>query len=81
MDNTQKINRGINARLILDDPLVQEAFASLETMYIDDWKTSTVDDEVKRDRAYMSLRALNDLKSALQSFVDTGKIAGKQVER
>ena len=81
MDNTQKINRGINARLILDDPLVQEAFASLETMYIDDWKTSTVDDEVKRDRAYMSLRALNDFKSALQSFVDTGKIAGKQVER
>lgn len=81
MDNTQKINRGINARLILDDPLVQEAFANLETMYIDDWKTSTVDDEVKRDRAYMSLRALNDFKSALQSFVDTGKIAGKQVER
>lgn len=81
MDNTQKINRGINARLILDDPLVQEAFANLETMYIEDWKTSTVDDEVKRDRAYMSLRALNDFKSALQSFVDTGKIAGKQVER
>lgn len=81
MDNTQKINRGINARLILDDPLVQEAFANLETMYIEDWKTSTVDDEVKRERAYMSLRALNDFKSALQSFVDTGKIAGKQVER
>lgn len=81
MDNTQKINKGINARRILEDPLVKEAFAELESMYITDWKNSTFDDEVKRSRAYMSMLVLEDLKSALQSFVDTGKIAGKQLER
>lgn len=81
MDSREKINRGINARQILEDPLVKEALAELESMYINDWKTSTFDDEVKRSRAYMSMLVLEDFKSALQSFVDTGKIAGKQLER
>ena len=81
MDNQDRVNRGISAARLLDDPLLLEAFSTREDMYINDWKSSKVDETVKRDTAYMSLRALDDLKSALQSIVDTGKIAGRHLER
>ena len=81
MDNREKVNKGINAQHILNDPLIQEALRQLEGMYINDWKTSTVDDVVKRERAYACVSVLSDFKAALNSFVNTGKIAEKQIER
>lgn len=81
MGNLEKVNKGINAAKLLDDQVMVDAFAMLEQVYINDWKTSKVDDMVKRESAYNMLRALFDLKTQLQSFVDTGKIAGKQLER
>jgi hypothetical protein len=81
MNNQEKLNRAINAQHLLDDPLIQEALASMESMYISDWKSSTVDDVVKRERAYACMTVLNDFKAALSSFVNTGKIAEKQIER
>jgi hypothetical protein len=81
MDNREKVNKGINAQQILNDPLIQEALRQLEGMYINDWKTSTVDDVVKRERAYACMSVLNDFIGALGSIVNTGKIAEKQIER
>jgi len=81
MDNREKVNKGINAQHILNDPLIQEALRQLEGMYINDWKTSTVDDVVKRERAYACMSVLNDFIGALGSIVNTGKIAEKQIER
>lgn len=81
MDKREQINRAVNAQRLLDDPLLQEALLVMESMYINDWKTSTVDDVVKRERAYACMSVLNDFKAALDSFVNTGKIAEKQIER
>lgn len=81
MDKREQINRAVNAQRLLDDPLLQEALLVMESMYINDWKTSTVDDVVKRERAYACMSVLHDFKAALDSFVNTGKIAEKQIER
>ena len=81
MDKQDKLNKGKNAARVLDDPTIKSAIADLHDMYINDWKTSKVDDVVKRERAYAQLCVLNDFIAALQSYVDTGKIAGKQLER
>jgi hypothetical protein len=81
MDNRERLNKGINAQRLLDDPLIHEALRAMEDMYINDWKTSTVDDVVKRERAYACVSVLSDFKAALNSFVNTGKIAEKQIER
>ena len=81
MDKRSKINKGVNAARILGDEVVQSALRDLELMYINDWKTSKVDDVVKRERAFANMSVLNDFVAALQSYVDTGKIAGKQLER
>jgi hypothetical protein len=81
MDKRAKVNKGVNAARILNDDVVKEALHDMELMYINDWKTSKVDDVVKRERAYANMSVLNDFISALQSHVDSGKIAGKQLER
>jgi len=81
MDSQDKFNRGKTAQRLMDDPIIQSALADLEGMYINDWKTSTVDDVVKRERAFASISVLQDFKAALQSYVDTGKLAGKHLER
>lgn len=81
MDKQKTVSNGISAQRLLDDPIITSAFEHLEQMYINDWKSSKVDDVVKRDMAYTSMRVLQDFKSALQSIVDSGKIAGKQLER
>jgi len=81
MDNVDRLVRGQNAQRLMDDPIIQSALHDMEAMYINDWKTSTVDDVVKRERAFASISVLQDFKAALQSYVDTGKLAGKQLER
>jgi hypothetical protein len=81
MDNVERLARGQNAQRLMDDPIIQSALHDMEAMYINDWKTSTVDDVVKRERAFASISVLQDFKAALQSYVDTGKLAGKHLER
>ena len=81
MDKREKVNRGQNAARVLDEPVIKAALADMHDIYINDWKTSKVDDVVKRERAYAQLCVLNDFIAALQSYVDTGKIVGKQLER
>jgi len=81
MDSQDKFNRGKTAQRLMDDPIIQSALHDMEAMYINDWKTSTVDDVVKRERAFASISVLQDFKAALQSYVDTGKLAGKHLER
>jgi hypothetical protein len=81
MDDIDKINQGQHAQRLLDDSVLAAAFADLEALYINDWKSTKVDDTVKREQAFMQLQALEGLKSQLQSYVYTGKIASRQLER
>lgn len=80
-DLRQKVQRGKRAAQILEDETMAAAFDELEQRYTSDWKTSKIDDVVKRDRAYANMCVLQDFKDQLQSFVDSAKIAGKQLER
>lgn len=80
-DKIEQVGKGRKASEILDNDVIKEAFAVLEEAYINDWKTSKVDDVVKREKAYARMSVLFDFRAQLQSFVDTGKIAGKQLEK
>jgi hypothetical protein len=80
-DLRQKVQRGKKALEILEDETMAAAFEALEERYTNDWKTSKIDDVVKRDRAYANMSVLQDFKDQLQSFVDSAKIASKQLER
>ena len=81
MDHVQNIGKGRKASEILDNDVIKEAFQALESHYINEWKSSKIDDEVKREKAYAKMSVLTEFKAQLQSFVDAGKISGKQLEK
>lgn len=77
----KKVDRGIKAASILNDETLMAAFDELSQAYTNEWKTSKVDEVVKRERAYVSIQVLDDLRTRLQIFVDNAKIAQKQMQR
>ena len=77
----KKVDRGVKAASILNDETLMAAFEELSQAYTNEWKTSKVDEVVKRERAYVSIQVLDDLRTRLQIFVDNAKIAQKQMQR
>ena len=68
------------AELLLDDVIV-EAFNELEARYTLEWKSSKVDEGTKRERAYIAVQVLDDLKTQLQIYVDQGRVAERQLQK
>ena len=61
------------ARAVLEDPVIQEAFETLEEYYTESWVNSEIDDNIARERVFLKLRALDDLKKELTSMITSGK--------
>ena len=61
------------ARAVLEDPVIQEAFENLEEHYNDSWTNSDLDDSISRERIFLKLRALDDLKKELTMMITSGK--------
>lgn len=68
----ERVIKGNAARSVLEDPVIQEAFDNLEEHYNEEWINSEVEDSITRERVFLSLRALSDLKTELQSMVNSG---------
>jgi hypothetical protein len=66
---------------VLMDPVLVEAFNELEARYTSEWKTSKVDEGIKRERAYIAVQMLDDLKTQLQIYVDQGRVAERQLQK
>ena len=74
----QKIARGEQAKRLLDDPLFQEAFGTLETHYAEAWRASDPTEANRREQMYLSLKCLAEVKLELELAVTGGKLAKKQ---
>ena len=68
----ERILKANAARSVLEDPVIQEAFENLEEHYNEKWVNSEVDDSITRERVFLSLRALSDLKTELESMINSG---------
>lgn len=68
------IMRGEEAKRLLENPLLIEAFEVIENEVNELWKTSPSADAEGREKLYLSLRLLGRLKAQIQSVVETGKV-------
>jgi hypothetical protein len=62
------------AKQLLDDEVIQQAFASLEGRYINEWRNTPPADVQKREAAYAAIRALDDIKTRLGSMANAPKV-------
>lgn len=75
-DKTERdIFRGEQAARLLNDELLQEAFATIERECTDQWLQSPERDIEGRERLRLTIKCLHRLRLELQSVLDTGQMA------
>jgi len=70
-------DRARRAQSLLNDPLIKEAFETLEKDLLDTWKQSGTSDKETRESLWLATRLLDRLHIHLQSILETGQMAEK----
>jgi len=81
MDKEKEIQRGHRAKQILEDPIFVEALQKVSQELDLEWINSPIRDTEGREKIYMMKRMLNVLHVQLQSVMETGKLASKQINQ
>jgi hypothetical protein len=79
VDDTVEVARGQRARAILDDPLVDEAFATIERECLGEWRRAPARDVEGRERLWLMLKMAERLKAHFVSLIDSGKLAAERI--
>ena len=74
------IVRGARAKSLMDNELLQEAFAKLEADYIGAWKTTPARDTDARERLWTAINVLGKIKDHLGRVAADGKLAQRQLD-
>lgn len=75
-DKTEaEILRGERALQLLQEPLIVEAFETVERELTEQWQKSPVRDVEGREKLYLTLLCLQKVQGHLVSVLNTGKMA------
>jgi hypothetical protein len=74
------IQRGQDAKRLVDDPLYKEAFTETKKHLIDMLLQTKISEEVERDRIYITIKSLDLVDEHIKSVLNTGKLAEKGQE-
>jgi hypothetical protein len=69
------INRGQRARELLEDKLLQEAFAKLEADYVAAWRTTRALDKDAREKLWQAVNIVGKVRGHLGKVLADGKLA------
>ena len=72
MDSQEKLERGFQAKTLLNSEFWKECFDKLEARYIEAWRASSTVEA--RENAHKYVRLIEWLKADLQSIATTGDI-------
>jgi hypothetical protein len=79
MDKKSQVDQAersaIDAKQLLENPMLRAAFVVLENEYLAAWRGSDHGDAAKRETAFFRLRALDEMKRDLSAVVSGGKVA------
>ena len=75
-----EVSKGTDAGRLLDDPIFNETFDFLKNTYRAAWEQTSIEDSQRRENLWLMYKTADTLKSHIQSYVNTGKLAKKQIE-
>ena len=81
MNLEKEKQRGQRAKAILEDEIFAEAIQKVSAELDLEWINSPVRDTEGREKIYMMKKMLNVLLVQLQSVMETGKLATKQINK
>jgi hypothetical protein len=71
--------RGEEARRLLDEPLLVEAFATVEADLRRQWEASSDGETEARERSWLMLKLLRRVRALLTEAMETGRLAETQL--
>jgi len=81
MDKTEtQIREGKRAQVLLNDPLLKQAFEDLLETYKQEIFNTSFTDDNKRRSLWMAYNMLDKIKGHLQTIMESGKLAQKDLE-
>jgi hypothetical protein len=75
-----EVERGERARAVLENPLFVEAFEAVEQDLMTQWKTNAALNQDGRERVFLMVTLLGQLKQNLTQHLTTGKMARIQIQ-
>lgn len=76
--NREDLQRGNDAKSILDSPLYQEAFSTVRSRLTEELLNTEYEEAGDRDGYYMAIKALGLIETYLESVMATGKFAKRE---
>lgn len=78
---SDEIARAGRARQILEDPMIVEAFSSVEKTMTDAWKDSPDTDTEGRERCFRALLGLRAFQAFFEIAISNGQVAEHQAKQ
>mgnify|MGYP003419095947 CR=1 FL=1 len=75
MTDELAVQRAEEAKQLLANPLFAEAFAAIREEVINQWTNSKSNEDVGREKLWITLKLLDRLQSQITQVVQTGKVA------
>lgn len=74
-------SRGDQAKGLLDNELLKEAFSTLEAEYIEHWKITPARDTEARERLWQAVQIVGKVRTHLTSAVNNGTLAKHELNQ
>lgn len=75
MSPEEQISRATEARNLLENPLLAEAFQTIKDEVIEQWQKAPAHDVAGREKLWLTLKLLDKLQGTLRQTVEQGKVA------
>lgn len=73
--------KGLQAKELIENPILVEAFATLERKYLEAWRQSKPADQEERERLWLAVGILGEIKRHLRIVVDAGAMAKRDIDK
>lgn len=74
-----ELERGNKAAELLRNPIFSESFEVLREHYQESWQQTDPNDVESRERIYVAINVLGDIRRHIESVMTTGKFAGEEI--
>jgi len=74
-------DRGAKAEALLKNSVLSDSFKSLDELYLEAWKSTSIEQEAQREKIFQMYQALQTFRGHLEEMVTTGKLASSQIEQ
>ncbi len=81
MDLEKEKQRGLRAKQILEDDIFKESVSIIKASLYQEWQNTPIRDTEGREKVYFMGKMFDTLLVQLQSVLETGKLATKQIDK